>query len=166
MNRTGNIAAHPSPVTSLISYLFLAILFFPSPSVPLFPVLWSLTSSWVVVLSMRGLVSFMEPQQIEDIPLNVVRSLVCLEFTRFVVFLQNRSRVPTFFCPNKLKLNAERLGNWQLLSGTYKGLTSGSKTSCMQTYLDIQYKGCSKYIFCKLRIWISFLKQNYYKRGV
>lgn len=51
--------------------------------------------------------------------MNMARSLVCLEVKRFVVFLQNAS---------KLKLNAERLGNWQLLSGAYEGLTFGSKT--------------------------------------
>lgn len=78
MNRTGNIAAHPSAITALISHLFLAILFFPCPSVPLFPVLWSLTSSRVVFLSLRGLVSFMEPQHIKDIP-------VCLSYKVYSV---------------------------------------------------------------------------------
>lgn len=42
VNRTGNTAAHPSAIASLISHLFLVILFLLCPSFWLSPVFWSL----------------------------------------------------------------------------------------------------------------------------
>lgn len=138
MNRTGNIAAHPSAITALISHLFLAILFFPCPSVPLFPVLWSLTSSRVVFLSLRGLVSFMEPQHVKDIPGNVERSPVCLSYKVYSVSSEHKQS-GYFFLSQRTE--TKRWKAWKL--GSY----------------------WAEHIKCS-PLGVSFCKQSYYRKAV
>lgn len=76
------MAAHPSPITSFILHLFLAL--FPSLSCLLEPDFLLVCGS-----ELGGLFSFMEPQQIKDIPGNMERSSVCCEGTGFTVYPQN-----------------------------------------------------------------------------
>lgn len=68
-------------------HLFLVI-FFSSclcPAVPLCPILWSLFPQGIAVLSMQGLVSFMEPQHIKDIPGDVEVTRVFLGYEVYSV---------------------------------------------------------------------------------
>lgn len=113
MNRSGNIAAHPSAITSLISHLFLVILFFSflallslsflSSGACLPPGWWfwvcrALSLSWNHNISktFQGMWR---------------RSPVCLEVTRFTVFPQNKQN-GFFFLSQQTETTQCWLGTW------------------------------------------------------
>lgn len=99
VNKQGIILAHLSAIASFMPHHFLVIIIFSFFS-PLF--LFHLESEFLLVgfpLSIRHLVSVMEPQHIKDIPANVKSSPLCCD--GFQCFLNS----VIFFLQKKPKLN-------------------------------------------------------------